>query len=98
MPGLNLRDTQIAQRRNDFVRFGIAPLPVLGINDGVIGSDVEDAVAALAQLGCHPQRFGYGGCQTGGPGQIVSLNAIRDGDFHGLVLGCDFGCFPTVFR
>jgi hypothetical protein len=46
----------------------VSAFAVLGKDDGAIGRNVEDAIAALAQLGFYVQRFGYLGCQTGGPG------------------------------
>jgi hypothetical protein len=63
---------------------------VLGKNHGVIGSDVENSAAASAQFGFYAQRFGKVGCQTGSARQIVSLDAIGDGDVHELVLVCHF--------
>lgn len=81
-----LRHTQFAQCADDFGRFGVAPLAVLGKNHGVVRRDVENSAAAAAQFGFHAQRCGKVGCQTGSPRQVVSLDAIGDGNVHELVL------------
>ena len=64
---------------------------------GAVDSDVEDPVTALAEFRFHPQCCVYLGCQTGSPRQIVSLNAISDGDAHISVLPITDVAFAVRF-
>lgn len=73
-----------SQLTYDFGCLRVSAFAVLGKDDRTIDRDVEDAVAALAKFRFYAQRFRYLGCQTGGPGQIISLAAISDGDVHGF--------------
>ena len=73
---------QGAQGPNDLPGIRIPALAVLGKNQRAVGGDVEDAVAALDELGLHAELPGNFGRQTGGPGQVVSDYAVGDGDAH----------------
>ena len=56
---------------------------MLGEDELAVGGDIEDAVRALDELGLDSQRLPDLGRQTDGPGQVVSGNAVGDGEFHG---------------
>jgi hypothetical protein len=57
---------------------------VLREHELAVGSDIENAVRALDELGLDAERLPDLGRQTDGPGQVVSGNAVGDGDFHGV--------------
>lgn len=58
---------------------------MLGEYRNAIDHDFEDAVIALLEFSLDSKFFGNYGRQTGGPGQIVSLTAVDDGDLHGAI-------------
>jgi hypothetical protein len=55
-----------------------------GEDELAIGRDIEDAVRAFGELGLDSNRLLDLGRQTDGTGQVVSGNAVSDGDFHGV--------------
>src|SRR5262249_4002939 len=61
---------------------GKAARAVLGIDQRTVRRDVEHAVAALDELGLHAELCRDFGRQTGGPGEVVSTDAVLDGDAH----------------
>ena len=60
------------------MRLRVAPLFMFREDQFAIGHDVEYAGRALNELGFDPCAFADVGRQTGGPGEIVSTNAIGD--------------------
>jgi ABC-type phosphonate transport system ATPase subunit len=74
---------QGGQRVQNLVVFREAPGLVFAVDEPAIGLDVEDAASTLDEL-CVEAVFALdGGRQTGGPGVVVSLHAVRDADLHG---------------
>ena len=55
---------------------------MLGENQRIAGLDVKDAAAALDELGIDSYLVLDRGRQTGGPGFVVSLYAIGNGNMH----------------
>jgi len=51
-----------------------------------VSDDVEDATAALDQLGLNAEFLVDGCDQTGRTRLVISLYAVFDGDFHGFAL------------
>ena len=55
---------------------------MLGVDQLPVRGDVEYAAYTLDQLGLRAELLRDLGRQTGGPGKVVSLNAVLDGDVH----------------
>jgi ABC-type phosphate/phosphonate transport system ATPase subunit len=65
------------------VIFREAPGIVLAVDEPAVRLDVENAAGTLDELRVEAVFALDGGRQTGGPGVVVSLHAIRDADLHG---------------
>ncbi len=63
--------------------FREAPGLVLAVDEPAVRLDVKDAAGTLDELGVEVVLALDGGRQTGGPGVVVSLHAVRDADLHG---------------
>ena len=72
----------LLQRREDFTVFGEAIELMFGEEKVAVGVHIENAAAALDERGFVTRRILDLGRQTGGPGEVVSLPAVLDGDFH----------------
>ncbi len=59
---------------------------VLGVDHFSIGDDIKNASAALDQLALDTCCCFHGIRQTDGFGRVVSLDAVRDGNVHLLLL------------
>ena len=59
---------------------------VLRVDELAVHDDVEDALASGKQLGLVVEIASDRGRQTGGLREVVSSDAIGDGDVHGSVL------------
>ena len=70
------------QRLDDLRHARKACVAVLGEDELAVGGNIEDAVRALDELGLDAQCLPDLGRQTDSPGQVVSGNAVGDGDFH----------------
>jgi hypothetical protein len=55
---------------------------VFGIDHSITDDNVENPSAAANQLDMQPQLSTNSGFQPGSLGQVVSLHAIGDDDFH----------------
>ncbi len=76
-------ETILLQEIDDFFVFREAAAFVFGENLPAVGLYVVDTVAAGDQLHGGVGKFFFQfGLQTGGAGQIVSLGAVGDFDFH----------------
>jgi hypothetical protein len=51
-----------------------------------VGDDVEDTAAPFDEIRLDAEMLPDCGRQTGGPGQVVSLAAIGDGQVHAVLL------------
>jgi hypothetical protein len=58
--------------------------------------DVELTAGTLGQRGINAASLLDLGCQTGSPGEIVSLNAVGDLELHGFLLGAGVRGTPDV--
>jgi len=74
----------VLDRIDHLARLGMAPLGTFGKHQRSIDSHLEHAAGGLDQLdvglGPRPRELGR---QTGGPGLIVSDQAVFDRDAHG---------------
>ena len=60
---------------------------VLGVDELIVHLDVEDPAVALLELRVDAVALLQLGRQTGGSGEVVSLGAVGDPDFHdGLLI------------
>ena len=72
-----------AQGLEHLAVFGESPHLVLGEDQLAIDGHVEDTAVSLHELDFTAELPLDLGRQTGGPGQVVSANAVLDGDGHG---------------
>ena len=86
-----------AQCFDHFARVREAADLLLGEDPFAVGTNLEDTARALDQRRLPPQLRLDRGRQTGGPGEVVSDDAVLDGDrgCHGIPSGADH---PTVGR
>ena len=73
---------QAAQRLQNLRVFREAARTVLRVDERAICADVENAAAALNELGLDAELFRYFGRQTGGPRQITSTHAVLNRHSH----------------
>jgi hypothetical protein len=76
------RSAQLAQRAQDFIAARVAAGALLGEYELAVRRDVEDAARSPDELGLDPERLPDLGRQTDGARQVVSGNAVGDGDLH----------------
>lgn len=69
-------------RRLDLAGLGKAAGAVLGVHHFAVGNDVEDAAGTLDEFGIHVEPLFQVGRQTGGPGVVVSGDAVGNADIH----------------
>ena len=55
---------------------------LVGVREGAVDGDFEDATHAFFQAGGEAVLALDGGLQTGGLGEVVSLPAVQDLDVH----------------
>ena len=55
-----------------------------GEDNGSVCLDIKYTSATLNELCLKPQCFIDFGRQTGGPGEVISLSAIGNGNVHGF--------------
>jgi hypothetical protein len=55
---------------------------VFGMDQHAVHGDVEHAAAAFDEFGLHAELCEDLRRQTGGPGEVVSTDAVLDGDSH----------------
>ena len=70
----------------DFIGAWEAMGLVLGVDELIVHLDVEDPAVALLELRVDAVALLQLGRQTGGSGEVVSLGAVGDPDFHGGLL------------
>jgi len=71
---------------------------VLREYERAVDGDVEHTAIALDELRLHAQLTQQPGPQTGGPWQVVSPAAIRNGDPHGVFSHCTRSLLPYWAR
>jgi hypothetical protein len=76
------RERGSADLCEDFVGIGESSGLVLRVDELAVRDHVEDAVVAFDELGLDASVVLDSGRQPGGLGEIVSANAVRDGNLH----------------
>ena len=75
----------------DLARFRKSPEFFLGENQGLVGLDFKIAAGALDQFRVGIESLFEVGRQTGGPGLVVSIYAVFNGETHCNLVLCFLG-------
>lgn len=73
----------MAELADDLVFAGVAAFGELREEELAVAGDLEGSAVARDELDLDGERFLDGGRQTGGPGKVVSADAVLDRDIHG---------------
>jgi len=80
--GLGSAGSERRDRRLDFAGLWKAAGAVLGVHQLAVGNDVEDAARTFDEFGLNLEPLFQIGRQTGGPGVVVSGDAVGNADVH----------------